>query len=228
MWSFIEGIIVSYNGNDFLVLGSRDNEEEVGKVFNYVKDSSNCFQIATYEVLNYLEVLEDYLYLDSDSVIITGLKQKGEEKLETTKKLLIPATILGTDGIEYNVTEITAYAFRDNKDIEKLEFESGSKLRRIDEYVFNGCSNISGEIVIPNSVTMIGQYAFGGCTLVEKLTLPGSVEALSCLVFDDWINTQIIYMQGRTEPPVTIDDYQGMGWSHGWKSGCDANIVWDN
>ena len=172
---------------------------------------------------------DDYfrIQIEGTEVKISGLTQRGKEEVATDKKLLIPATIVCENGITYDVIEIKYAAFRDNLNIEQLEFESGSKLEKIGDYAFYGCTNLSGNIIIPNSVTTISQWTFEGCTSIESITIPSSVESLSWHVFEGWTETQTIYMQGRTEAPATVDDYQGQGWHHNWRNGCNATIVWE-
>ena len=49
----------------------------------------------------------------------------------------------------------------------------------IDSLAFFGCSGLTGDLIIPNSVTTIGNHAFNGCTgLSGKLVIPNSVTSL--------------------------------------------------
>ena len=50
------------------------------------------------------------------------------------------------------------------------------------------CTNLSGEVVIPNGVTTICQNAFGQCRLIESITIPATVDNLGRQVFDNWTN----------------------------------------
>lgn len=47
---------------------------------------------------------------------------------------------------------------------DKITLESGQtmKVTTIGDYAFNGCTGFTGSVVIPDSVTMIGKYAFAG------------------------------------------------------------------
>ena len=51
---------------------------------------------------------------------------------------------------------------------------SFSEVRSIGDYMFAGCSGISGGLVIPENLTGIGQYAFSGCTGITSLEIKGS------------------------------------------------------
>jgi len=87
-----------------------------------------------------------------------------------TGELVIPAS----------VTTIGSGAFYgqggDNptNQISKLTFEEGAKLQTIDSYVFYG-NNLTGELIIPASVTTIGEQAFSSGLFSNEGTNPISV-----------------------------------------------------
>ena len=55
-----------------------------------------------------------------------------------------------------------------------IEFDA--PITRIPKQAFNNCKNLTGNLVIPNSVTEIGDQAFAGCTgFTGDLTIPNSV-----------------------------------------------------
>ena len=54
----------------------------------------------------------------------------------------------------------------------------------IGDYAFNGCSGFNGSLVIPNSVTSIGQWAFKGCGgFTGNLVIPESVTNIDAQAF---------------------------------------------
>lgn len=54
----------------------------------------------------------------------------------------------------------------------------------IESNAFQGCSGLSGTLIIPNSVKTIGDYAFQGCTgLSGSLTIPNSIEYIYSYAF---------------------------------------------
>ena len=72
-------------------------------------------------------------------------------------------------------TEITSF--------EELQYFIG--LRNISSYAFYNCSNLSGSLYIPNSVTTIGDYAFYGCSgFTGSLTIPNSVTEIGGSAFN--------------------------------------------
>jgi putative cell wall-binding protein len=77
--------------------------------------------------------------------------------------LVIPSTI-NYGGVVYKVTAISQYAFGNTS--------SNSTTRPV-------CVNLT-EVVIPDSVTTIGSYAFAYMTNLQRLTLPVSLEPSTC------------------------------------------------
>lgn len=74
----------------------------------------------------------------------------------------IPETV-EHEGVTYTVTAIGAYAF-------------------------NGCTGMTGKIVIPTTVTSIGQRAFQGCTGITSAEVPDGIRALPPYVFRSCTN----------------------------------------
>ena len=65
---------------------------------------------------------------------------------------------------------------------EELRYFTG--LTSINEAAFYGCTNMTGNLYIPNSVTAIGTYAFGDCTsLTGDLIIPNSVTTIGVGAF---------------------------------------------
>ena len=58
------------------------------------------------------------------------------------------------------------------------------KLTRIENSAFEGCSGLTGDLVIPNSVTSIGMDAFYGCSgLTGDLVIPNSITSIGMDAF---------------------------------------------
>ena len=58
-----------------------------------------------------------------------------------------------------------------------------SSVKKISNYVLSMNATIK-EIIIPNSVTSIGEGAFGMCTNLEKITIPSSIKSIGDYAFD--------------------------------------------
>ncbi len=68
------------------------------------------------------------------------------------------------------VTAIPDLAFYHFENLASVDFNTGSAIERIGKQAFEGCISLD-EIVMPNSVTFISDYAFYGCSSLVKATL---------------------------------------------------------
>lgn len=214
--SNVASMVLKYNNRYYDMIPSNWNSEnaivEKIQANAYAIDINGNFQI----------------YTEGTNAIISGLLKKGVDNLATTKKLVIPATIKGTNGIVYNVTEIGRNPFDDYKtDIEELEFESGSNLKKLGVFSFAKCTNLSGTINLPEGLVSLDYMLFDGCTSIEKIIIPSSVQNISQFAFNSWRDSQTIIFKGKSEEPALTDPYSGIGFEQNWRRGCNANIIWE-
>ncbi|MBR4155095.1 MAG: leucine-rich repeat protein, partial [Bacteroidales bacterium] len=66
----------------------------------------------------------------------------------------------GTLVIPSGVRTIGQAAFQNCSNLSLLEIEEGSQLETIDHWAFTQCYSLGGDLLIPNTVTYIGDYAF--------------------------------------------------------------------
>ncbi len=84
------------------------------------------------------------------------------------------AAVTSLGYVFYNNTEITSF--------EELQYFTG--LTSIGNYAFYYCRNLTGSLIIPNSVTSIGNYAFYLCNnLTGSLVIPNSVTTINSHAF---------------------------------------------
>ena len=62
-------------------------------------------------------------------------------------------------------------------DVEVKDLVIPNSVTSIGNYAFSGCSGLIS-ITIPNSVTSIGEYAFSGCSGLTSITIPNSVTSI--------------------------------------------------
>ena len=55
----------------------------------------------------------------------------------------------------------------------------------IDEYTFDGCTGLPAELVIPDNITEIKDYAFNNCSNLTDVTVPKSVVSIGYAAFKD-------------------------------------------
>ena len=90
----------------------------------------------------------------------------GDNNTSTTT-VKVPDTVK-IDGKKYQVTEVKAGAFANNKKLKKITI--GKYVTKIGDKAFYKCTNLTS-IVIPSKVTKIGKNAFYGCKKLKKITI---------------------------------------------------------
>ena len=84
------------------------------------------------------------------------------------------ASVMSLGEVFRGHTEITSF--------EELQYFIS--LTSIGAFAFNGCSGLTGSLMIPNSVISIGERAFYGCSgLTGSLTIPNSVTSIDSYAF---------------------------------------------
>ena len=81
------------------------------------------------------------------------------------------------------------HLFMDGKEITDLVIPNS--VTSIGDYAFRGCSGLTS-VTIPNSVTSIGDYAFQNCSGLTSVTIPNSVTSIGSGAFNGtaWYNNQ--------------------------------------
>ncbi|MGL4947823.1 MAG: leucine-rich repeat domain-containing protein, partial [Mycoplasma sp.] len=82
------------------------------------------------------------------------------------------------------------FALQISNKVVSLEFEEDIELEKINNFAFSDCTNLQGELKLPQTLTSIGEDAFYNCwklegelILPETLTLIGSRAFFNCLSF---------------------------------------------
>lgn len=71
---------------------------------------------------------------------------------------------------------------------------------------FVGCDkSYSGEIVIPEGVITIEEYAFKGCSLLTSIVIPSSVEVIQNCAFSHCQSLKVIIVSGENKNYMSID-----------------------
>ena len=84
------------------------------------------------------------------------------------------------------------YTFYDCTSLKKVIFSSG--IEKIPDYLFYKSSNLNSlpSNIIPNSVTTIGNSAFGRCTGLTSISIPDSVTTIGSSAFSSCTNLETI------------------------------------
>lgn len=99
---------------------------------------------------------------------------------EPSGDLVIPSTIIHNDTV-YTITTIGYNTFWKCTNITSLTLPN--TLNSIIQGAFAGCTGITGEIVIPNSVTHLGADAFRNCTSLNSVVFSNALPKIGWAAF---------------------------------------------
>ena len=154
----------------------------------------SCFS-GTLVLPNSLTSIGERAFCDAE--YLTGLVLPENDAFTTIPKMAFSTSntsgwgyytmgLTGTVVIPANVTTIGERAFQDTRSLQNLSFASGSKLATIGDYAFWHCglgASNPGGLVLPNSLTTIGNNAFHYCGFTGDLIIPDSVTSMGERVF---------------------------------------------
>lgn len=90
-----------------------------------------------------------------------------------------------------------------------------SSLQNFEIYIGGQKLKEMTDITIPDNITSIASYTFGGCYLLTEITIPEKITGIGFYAFND-CNTLTIYCEAAEKPD---------GWSDGWNDSCP--VVWN-
>lgn len=109
---------------------------------------------------------------------------------ESIEDLIIPKEVLFT-GVTYTVTSIYYDAFGDHVNLKSIVIPNS--VTEIGNYAFSGCSSLES-ITIPDNVTEIGNSTFFGCCSLESITIPNTVTIIGESAFNDCYKLKSVYI----------------------------------
>ena len=83
----------------------------------------------------------------------------------------------------------------------------GEGVTRIPDYAFRNAGSLCNGVVIPNSVTYIGSYAFNGCPCFANLHIPNAVTSIGNYAFT---NVNEIRSAAVTPPSISSNTFSGV------------------
>ena len=114
-----------------------------------------------------------------DKLVLANVKSVGESAFRAKGVVTTPGGIDdgGIGSLEIgNVGEIGACAFMDSYNLATITFAEDTGIRSIGASAFEGCTELSGEIVIPDSCTYVGDFAFQDCDKITNLIIPETTQ----------------------------------------------------
>ena len=85
-----------------------------------------------------------------------------------------------------NLERIGAYAFAEMSALERLDLSAATKMTEIPKYAFSGSEQLK-EILLPNTITTIGEYAFSDSGIME-IDIPKGVTEIAPYTFYNAVN----------------------------------------
>lgn len=103
------------------------------------------------------------------------------------------------------------------KNLEQVYFSE--KLTTFSDFLFKGCSNLSGSFYIPESVNTIGSNCFEGCVSLDNVIFHENIYNLGSYLFFNCKEGLVVYT--KILSPVNTPT----GWSENWHIISDENTV---
>ena len=100
-----------------------------------------------------------------------------------------------------------------DSNLSQVEFESGSQMTEIESHSFKGCG--IEEIILPESLTSIGEEAFLNCKSLKKIYIPKTVTFIAENAFNG-ITDEVYYFTGTEEEKSA------------WDSALDISVTYVN
>ena len=156
---------------------------------------NNLYQNSQKVITQNNSVLNSYFNSVSDQRTMGGITVNVEG---TT----ITGYVSGTGDlvVDSDITEIADTSFRSNESITSLDLSNATNLTTIRISAFQSCSNLTGNIVIPSSVTSIGDNAFNS-TEITSLDLS---QATSLTTINSYAFTACINLTGNLVIPSSV------------------------
>ena len=132
---------------------------------------------------------------------------------DLSTNVVVPSSI-NVDGKDIPVKAIADNAFYDNDTITSITIPNS--VTSIGDSAFGSCSNLTTVAISKNSqLTTIGEGAFSGCIYLASIYIPNSVATIRDSAFSSCSNL-IIYCEAS---------YKQSGWDYDWNS--NRPVVWD-
>lgn len=158
----------------------------IGSINSYYKEFTNPLnnfpmltEIEVSEGSKYLTAVDNILYTADMKTLISchgsGLNSSGEyiyfdvvipDGVEKILGYAFWRKMVTNVTLSSSVKEICAKAFYASE-ISSLNFGNNCRLEYIGDYAFKSCEELTGELIIPKSVTEIGNYAFSNTQLTD-------------------------------------------------------------
>ena len=188
--------------------GYNNEASTLGKWIVYKREGDNNVKLGEVAANEHSLSIEKKQYSCSNGYIMTFLPKTCEVE-ETVCGLTTPITVMGHQINDDDICQICNHSFFryqtsdgnkvdiSNKDFGatvvahevvdgKCVIEFDAPITKIPTRAFYNCKNLTGNLVLPNSVTTIGESAFYNCSgFTGNLTIPNSVTTIGRTAFEN-------------------------------------------
>ena len=113
---------------------------------------------------------------------------------DMSELVFCPAAYSGDVTVPASAERIYDYAFMGCRSLGSIGFAVGSGLAYVGDYAFFGCSSL-GSVVLPSSVTTLGEGAFGNSSSLESITLSRSLANFDISVLDGCVSLKNVFVE---------------------------------
>ena len=131
-------------------------------------------------ILSIVSVFADtvYVYYGYQYTLINNYSVSIHGRTDDITYLAIPNTIFDRD-----VVEISNRAFIDDTELTGVDFSQAKSLSYIGMFAFKGCSSMSGNLVLPYSITYIDSAAFQACSSLNSAVIDANISEIPDQMF---------------------------------------------
>ena len=181
----IEKIVIPESVEEILLYAFANctNLEEINIPKNItVIDQSvflNCINLKKMPVHENIEEIRSGAFSNCDSLT---------EVIIPNKVTILESIFEGCDGltevlIPSHISSVEMAVFNGCKNLKTISFENGSKIDEIPNLFCSYCDSLEN-IVLPDTVTYIGEKAFEGCNSLKSIVIPNNVEKIDLMAFN--------------------------------------------
>ena len=130
---------------------------------------------------------------NTDTNIIIPKTVNLHNVIEIFSKAFDGDTTIETLYIPNTLKKIGTYAFRENTSLISITFEENSQLETIDMYAFYNASSLTG-VILPDQLKVIGILAFRN-TAITEIVIPNSVVTIDNYAFEMCYDLEVVYFE---------------------------------
>ena len=164
---------------------------------------SNCTELNRIELPDTLTKIDNYTFYGCTSLTritipnsVTSIGNYAFAGCTSLTSITIPSSVTSIgNGAFSDCTGLTSITVEEGNTVYDSRNDCNAIIEKSSNKLIAGCKTT----IIPNSVTSIGEDAFGGCTSLTSITIPSSVTSIEWGAFNGCTSLQNVYYTGTEE-----------------------------